>query len=297
MRFRSLTLAAVATVALVAGSRSVAAQEGQGHVFVAARGSGHLGVALDEVNTKVAERLKLKEERGALVREVRPDSPAAKAGLKIDDVIVGYQGAPVEGALDLTRRVRETPPGRTVAIEVVRQGAVQRLSATLDAHQPEPWRLRVPEIDLPGIEMPHVEIPPDIEMPSLPEMPDGPWHTGSMLHRGAQKLGIEYQEVAGQLAEYFKVQGKRGVLVVSVAPEMPAAKAGVKAGDVLVRLGAQELSSGEDLRQAVAKATPGEELSVTVQRDGRPLELKLVVGGPKAEPGQPPAKTKKKERI
>jgi serine protease Do len=294
MRLGTLGIATLAVAGIAAAPRQVWSaqqqEEVRHHTFLFAHGGGHLGIALDEVSAKTVEKLKLKEERGAFVREVRADSPADKAGLKVDDVIVAYQGLPVESAMELTRRVRETPPGRVVTIEVIRQGAPLKLTATLDELKPQPWGMQMPNFGLPSFGMPDADLPP------MPGMQEWPRHKGLLAPHGPQKLGIEYQEISGQFAEYFRVQGQSGLLVVGVVPDGPAAKAGVKVGDILVRLGKEDVADGGDLRQALAQASPGDELSVTVQRDGRPIELKLVVGGATAEPGQAPVKEKKKQR-
>jgi serine protease Do len=99
------------------------------------------------------------------------------------------------------------------------------------------------------------------------------------LGRGPRKLGIEYQEVEGQLAKYFKLSEESGVLVTSVEAEGPAGKAGVKAGDVILELDGRKIGDGDDLRRAVAKAEPGREVGLTIQRDGRSLELKITPAG------------------
>ena len=131
----------------------------------------HLGVVLDEVSADDASRLKLSEERGARVEDVVEGSPAEKAGLQKDDVIVSFQGERVWSAAQLRRLVRETPPGRQVAIEVSRGGSVQRLSARLD--EPKSRRfLGEGDFDfdfhLPDIVAPQAPLPP---MPPIPPMP------------------------------------------------------------------------------------------------------------------------------
>ena len=101
------------------------------HVRIVMGGGSHLGVRLEDVGREDVARLKLSEERGALVKSVEGGSPADKAGMKAGDVIVRYHGESVMGASQLARLVRETPPGRTVPIEVVRDGAAQKVTATL----------------------------------------------------------------------------------------------------------------------------------------------------------------------
>ena len=99
------------------------------------------------------------------------------------------------------------------------------------------------------------------------------------MGRGPRKLGIEYQEISGQLAKYFKVPEDSGVLVTNVEDDGPAAKAGLKAGDVILKFDGRSIKDTDDLQRAVAKAEPGEEVTVTVQREGRPLELKVTLAG------------------
>jgi serine protease Do len=233
-------------------------------------GGAYLGVSLEEVDKEEATRLKLPEERGALVKSVEADSPAAKAGLKADDVIVRFQSETIQTAAQLARLVRETPAGRTVALEAVRGGAVQKLSATV-AERKSPlrgvqeWSFRMPEP--PEIPQFHFEMP---EVPMPPDVPRLMWRS-----RGPRKLGIEYQEIGDQLAKYFKLAAESGVLVTRVEEDSPAAKAGMKAGDVILKVGSVSTRDGEALRDALRKAEAGQEIAVTVQREGRPVELKV----------------------
>jgi S1-C subfamily serine protease len=265
-------------------------------------GGSHLGVVLEDVGKDDVARLKLSEEKGALVKEVRADSPAAKAGVEAGDVIVQFQGQPVWSAAQLSRLVRETPPGRTVSLEVSREGSTRNLHATLaegrSGHAFE--RLADLGFDLP--EMPEMPMAPEApqapDAPAAPRAPRAPrvfrfkdfdFGEGAdgeaparlfrdfFPDRQPGKLGIQYEELSEQLAGYFKVDG--GVLVSTVEASGPAAKAGVKAGDVIVKVDGKSVRDGDDLRTAVARLEPGKEATLTVHRDGRPLDLKLTVAG------------------
>jgi serine protease Do len=268
--------------------------EGEAHakkadrrVRVFMRGGSYLGVRLEDVDKEDVARLKLPEEKGALVKHVEDDSPAANAGLQAGDVIVRYHGEAVLGAAQLARLVRETPRGRTVPIEVVRDGAVQKLAATIGGGERGAWG--------PGgdwdfeVPVPEIAVPPVAPLPPLPPRGFDRWGKRALLDdlvwpgHGPRKLGIEYQEISGQLAKYFKLAGDEGVLVTSVDPDGPAGKAGLRAGDVILKLGSREVQDGDDLRRAVEKAEPGREIGLSVLRDGRPLELKLVPAGERKE--------------
>jgi S1-C subfamily serine protease len=257
-------------------------------VVVRHSGGGRLGVSIEDPKG---------DARGASVRSVEPDSAAAKAGLKEGDVIVRFDGEAVRSAAQLGRLVAETPAGRAVAIEVTRGGATQKLSATL-AEASHGFRFHggdsdfafeIPDTPEPP-EPPDVHVAPHAPMPPRPPKAVRPfawsWNDddGFMVHRlpggGPRKLGIEYMEIGDQLAAYFKLPGKSGVLVTSVDADGPAAKAGLKAGDVVTKVGADAIADGDELRQALARAEGGAQVTVTVQRDGRPLELKPTLAKP-----------------
>jgi C-terminal processing protease CtpA/Prc len=136
-----------------------------------------------------------------------------------------------------------------------------------------------------------VQVPEPPAPPMAPHVPAMPhawgWKEGDFGDRafrflvgGPRKLGIEYMEIGEQLAGYFKLAGKSGVLVSSVDADGPAGKAGMKAGDVILKLDAEAIEDGEGLREAVAEAKGGKEVTVTVQRDGRPLDLKVTLAKP-----------------
>jgi serine protease Do len=248
------------------------------HFRVAGKGGPFLGVRLEEVDKEDVSRLKLPEERGALVKGVEEDSPAKKAGLQEGDVVVRFGGETVQSAAQLARLVHETPVGRVVAIEVVRGGAVQKLTATLGEGRGR-FRLDLGDLDVP-------------EPPSPPLPPVGPdvrlwdkWGRRALLDQwgllgqGPRKLGLEYQEISDQLAKYFKLSEEKGVLVTRVDPEGPAAKAGLRAGDVILKLDGRTVRDQEDFQHAVGRMEAGKEVVVTVQREGRPLDLRLTAAG------------------
>jgi serine protease Do len=254
-------------------------------VVVRQAGGAWLGVGLEDTEGDL---------RGAKVRSVEEGSPAEKAGLKEGDVIVRFDGEAVRSASQLARVVGETPAGRTVPIEVSRGGATQKLTATLAER-----KSRVSVFSAPGhefaFEMPDidVQVPKPPKAPVAPVPPVGPhvwsWNSDDFGNRtfrflvgGPRKLGIEYMEVGEQLAGYFKLAGKTGVLVSSVDADGPAAKAGMKAGDIILKLGTETIEDGDDLREAVAEAKGGTEVTVTVQRDGKPIDLKVTLA--KTEP-------------
>jgi S1-C subfamily serine protease len=280
---RWLAGGAACACALLLGTgapRPVAAQEeetiGSG-VRIHVRGAGGLGVALEDVRAEDVSRLRLPEERGALVKRVEPDSAAAAAGLQADDVIVGYQGERVHSAAQLSRLVRETPPGRKVSIEVSRAGSPRTVSATLGEGRLGPLADKFDfdfDVPMPAIAM---RPPRPPRAPAPPAPPASEWFDfrgfedlwGGM---GRGRLGVTYQELGDQLARYFKVEG--GLLVTNVGEGTPAEKAGIKAGDVIVSANGKAVRTSGDLREAIDRSDDGAELAVGLQRDGKPVEVK-----------------------
>jgi serine protease Do len=275
-----------------------------------------LGVGVADVGKADLAALKLGEERGAVVRSITADSAAAKAGLKEGDVILRYQGETVWSAAQFRRLIRETPAGRTISLDVTNAGAARTVAATLGERSMETagfGPLEDFDIDLPGMiagEMPEPPEPPEaLEPPDAPDAPEAPNaprppHAprpprimadrvfrfkmpdggGNMMWRGGmfagepRKLGLEFQPVSGQLANYFKLAGE-GILVTNVAANGPAAVGGVRAGDIIMKVNGKAVADGGALREAMESVQPGQEVSLTLQRDGSPVEVKLKAGG------------------
>jgi serine protease Do len=273
------------TAALLTVPSAPVSASDKGRVEIVRIGGGaRLGVGLEDVKSEDLARLGLGDERGALVKDVEEGSPAEKAGLKEGDLILRYQGENVLSAAQLARLVRETPPGRKLSLEVNRKGAIEKLTATLAERK---GRVQVGDNSF------------EFEMPDLPEIPPVPPAPGRAWDREhgrsfffhdffgdrPARLGIRYQELGDQLAQHFKV-AEGAILVTSVDQEGPAAKAGVKAGDVIVGVDGKPIKDGSAFREQVSHLEPGAEARLTVKREGRSLDLKLTVGGkkPRREP-------------
>ncbi len=184
-------------------------------------GGSYLGVYLEDVTPERAKNLNLREERGAMVMKVSEGSPAEKAGLKENDVIVSFNERPIESVRELQRVLAETPEGRTVQLEVLRDGNRQKLSATLSRRTLKSSTLEQGKL-----------------RPSRPLRVE-PFRSfdfkGTMrfgMYRGSS-LGLSVETMEEQLAEYFGVKDGTGLLVTEVRENSPAAKAGLKAGDVI----------------------------------------------------------------
>lgn len=222
-------------------------------------GQPRLGVRISDVTAGRLAELKLSAETGVAIEEVEEESPAAKAGLQKNDVILTFAGERVRSAAQLRRLVQETPAGRPVTLEISRGGQTRAVEVTLE----EGARSRRSEIRVPRIEMPHFEMP-RIEIPEFHLFTRGP------------RLGISADELTPQLADYFGVKQGKGILVREVMADSAAAKAGLKAGDVIVRVEEEAIADVGDLRQALAKRE-AKEVTLGIVRDRREQTLKVTL--------------------
>ncbi|MGD0616170.1 MAG: PDZ domain-containing protein [Bryobacteraceae bacterium] len=218
------------------------------YMAFAGEGSGgsYLGINIAEVDAERAKALKLPSEEGVEVTRVEPDSPADKAGLKVGDVVLEYNGDRVEGMEQFGRMVHETPAGRKAAMKISRVGAVQTLTAVIGTRKAGPGGFMV---------VPHFEMP-EMRMPDIAEGFPG-WRSGM--------LGIETESLNGQLADFFGV--KQGVLIRSVLSGSPAEKAGIKAGDVLTRVDDQDVITPGQVSGAVQAARTKHTVSLKLVRN------------------------------
>lgn len=213
---------------------------------VAGEGS-YLGVYLEEVTADRMKELGLTEERGAIVMKVVEGSPAAKAGLKENDVIVSFNGQRVDSMIALRRVLSETPADRNVQLEVIRGGNRQTIAATL-SKKANAFEQRELIGHLPQGEDAQKFAEDFLKqqqqfgkgLPLGKDLPD--FGNFSFVNPGdftvfrGGRLGISAESLTEQLAEYFGVKDGRGVLVSQVNENSVASKAGLKAGDVIVAI-------------------------------------------------------------
>ncbi len=239
---------------------------------LAGAGTSFLGVGVAEVDSERAQKLNLKEERGVEITRVEPDSPAEKAGLKVGDAVLEYQGQRVEGTEQFVRLVRETPPGRAAKLTISRNGQVQTIPVTIGTRKA--MMLRFPDD---GFNSPRFR-----EMPEIPMIPDVPkpnitWRSG--------RLGIDAESLNSQLAEFFGV--KEGVLVRSVMKDSPAEKAGIKAGDVITRVGDSRVTNPREITSVMRSQGDKNVVPVTIVRDKREMTVTVTVDNDRSDSERP----------
>jgi serine protease Do len=235
-------------------------------------GGSYLGVGVREIDEERARTLKLNETYGVEITRIDEESPASKAGLKAGDVVLEYNGARVEGIEQFVRLVRETPANRSVKLSVFRGGSMQTLTATVGARKGPKVMAWSAMPDAPEIKMDKfkVEVPPmEMVMPDIPK---------AMMSWRSTMLGIEGEPLSNsQLADYFGV--KEGVLVRSVIKGTSAEKAGIKAGDVLLKIDDTTLTAPRDITTTIrsARSASRKTLNVVLMRDKREMSLPVTL--------------------
>ena len=187
---------------------------------------GWLGVKIQTVPEQIAKSLNAEPDKGAYVSNVSPKSPAAAAGIKAGDVIVQFDGKPVNAMRDLPRLVANTSVGRTVSVEIIRDKKTMNVSVKIG-------RL--------------VEDEP-IPRSSLGQPPIGPAGELSLL-------GLSLANMSDELRKKYGVSSDAaGVVVTSVDPLGPAARKNIKVGDIIIEVGEMIVKSTKEILSAVDKA-------------------------------------------
>jgi C-terminal processing protease CtpA/Prc len=219
------------------------------HLYAAGR--SYLGVDIQDVTKDRVSALKLKEERGVEITMVDADAPAGKAGLREHDVILQFNDTAVESEEQLRRLIRETPAGRTVTLGISRDGAPMKVSVQLAEHSKVV-----------------AESAPRIVVPRIPQFPrNGMDFPQIQIQTYSSILGAQTENLTRQLGDYFGVKNGEGILVRSVEKGSAAEKAGLKAGDVIIRADNEKLTDRSDLAQILRKHRGGGPLNLVVMRD------------------------------
>jgi serine protease Do len=264
-------------------------------------GDSYLGVYLEEVTPERKKELNLSEERGAIVMKVVAGSPAEKSGLKENDVIVSFNGRRVDSVRELQRLLNETPAERAVQIEVVRGGSRQNLTTSLSKRSSHSFTMLGPEFNeklfkqneeamkraeeslkrsqelLKERQESFKSLPPDFGNFSFVNPGEFSFFSGT-------RLGISAESLTDQLAQFFGVKEGKGVLVASVEEGTPAAKAGIKAGDVITAIGEQRIDSISALLRALSGKREG---TLTVKLIRNHSEQTVNVTLEKRDPSTP----------
>lgn len=207
---------------------------------------GFLGVGIQALTPELRQALKVPTDlKGALLGQVFPDGPAAKAGFEAGDIVTEFQGRPVDGERSLLSLVAQAKVGQSVPVKVWRQGAFKSLSTQV-------------------AERPTLEQSQESPTPEPTQKPE------------SQRLGLQGSELTPELATRLGVSATQGVVVMDVRPGGRADKAGLRRGDVILKADNQVVKSLSDLEQRIAKSQ--QSVALLVVR-GQQQRLVAIAGG------------------
>ena len=204
---------------------------------------GFLGIGIQDLNQDLAKSFGIKDAKGAIVSDVKEDGPADQGGLKQGDVIMSYQGSPVEDAVALQRAVTRTPVGTKVPVKVMRDGREKELMITI-GEQPENMKTARAE-------------------------------SGEKDYAFA---GVAVQDLDKDTAKELGIKGKaQGVVVTGVEPDSGADKAGLMPGDVIREFNRQPIKSVKEFEKVSSTVKKGDNVLILINRRGNALFLSAKV--------------------
>jgi serine protease Do len=204
---------------------------------------GFLGIGIQDLNHDLAKSFGIKDAKGALVSDVREDGPAEQGGLKQGDVIISYQGSPVEDAVALQRMVTRTPVGSKVTVKIMRDGREKELTITI-GEQPDTIKTAKAE-------------------------------SGEKDYAFA---GVAVQDLDKDTAKELGIKGKaQGVVVTGVEPDSGADKAGLMPGDVIREINRQPVKSVKEFEKVSSTVKKGDNVLMLINRRGNALFLSAKV--------------------
>lgn len=257
-------------------------------------GGSFLGVYAEDVNKENMARYGLRDARGVAITQVIKDSPAEKAGLRKDDVIVRFEDDSVTSVRKLNRLVSEVAPDQTARLTISRGGGEQEVAVTIGKRNQSinamgDWQGLKGLDKIEGLDRLkdfELNMPPGANVWKW-EGP-GPGKDGMVFAFGNhRRIGIGTTQLTKQLAEYFGIGDSTGVLVTSVMDDSPAAKAGLKAGDVITGIDGEKVEDAGDLAQGINKKKDGD-VTLTVIRNKNQRSITVT---PKEDPGSFPGAT------
>ena len=241
---------------------------------------GYLGVQTEEVTRENFGKLGLREVRGVAVAKVIEGSPAASAGLQDGDVIVRINGDEISSGRKLTRLISEISPDHTAKVTVLRGGSEREINVTLGKRPapkfaegafafPEGFEKfdfkNMPELDKFEFKMPDLE--------KLEKYKVVPGEPSFFSFGNRRQIGVGLTPLSKQLSDHFGVSG--GALVNTVRQDSPAAKAGLKAGDIVVEVEGKAVKGEMDVVRAIAEKKEGD-VSLTFIRGGQRQTVRIT---------------------
>ncbi|MEJ7860351.1 MAG: PDZ domain-containing protein [Pyrinomonadaceae bacterium] len=281
---RKLTFFIVLTIILCAGAnaqnrgtepKEQAERKIQRMVFDLPAEASYLGVQTKEISKENMAQYNLREVRGVAIEKVSENSPAAQAGIQNGDVILKFNGEETTSVRKLTRLISEVAPDHQARLTISRGGNVREVTVTIGKRalpKFEDNKLLEKWYGLPGIpEYPNRTPPPDGQ--NFPLDID----KNVFVPRGGanRQIGVSVTPLTEQLSEFFGIAEGKGLLVSDVRENSPAAKVGIKAGDVIVEIEGKQTSETSELLRGLSEKKAGD-VTLTVVRNKNRQTFRLT---------------------
>jgi serine protease Do len=254
--------------------------EGKGLMVFGHEDGGYLGVQTVGITNENLSQFGLREARGVGIEKVLEKSPAEQAGLQKGDVIIRFDGEEVKSSTKLSRLIAEVSPDQKARLTILRGGQEQEITVTMGKRQPFVFER--------GLAFPSLQTMPN--MPSMPAMPEfklsDEMFKGQTFQfpkdgnfvwnfAGGRRIGIMSEELTKQLGDHFGVADGKGVLVTEVREGSPAAKAGIKAGDIIVEANGKPTADATELVRQINAKKEGD-VEITFVRDKNRQTVKVT---------------------
>jgi serine protease Do len=203
---------------------------------------GRIGIGVEGVSREAVDEFGLKDRKGAVVKTVTPGGAASRAGFEPGDVILSYNGKPVSGRDDLVRMVVATKPGSSVPVRIMRDRLEKSLNVTVE------------ELDL--------EAEGNLSSRNRERSDD----TAQSTSTG---FGLRLQNISPADARELKLENTRGALIADVDQGSPAARAGLRPGDIIVRVGREPIASATDAQRELGRVPSRGTAFLRVVREGQ----------------------------
>ncbi|MEN8144521.1 MAG: PDZ domain-containing protein [Gemmatimonadota bacterium] len=282
-KFSAVLLGILVMGGVVAAARALEAQERSddnepSRISVFSFGGSYLGVHIEDVDKEAVRELDLPGEYGVRIMGVEEDTPAARAGLEVDDVLVAWNGERLRSTAQLRRMLNETPSGRSVDLELIRDGGSRTIEVELgESRGGNAFSFRTAPRGNFGVAR------PEILREHLGRIRErSPGARAFSFFSSGGRLGASIQNLGDQLGDYFGLGDRDGVLVTSVSEESAAEKGGLLAGDVILGVDGQNIDGPQELLRAIREAEAGS-LELNILREKR--ERSITVDLPEREEG------------
>jgi hypothetical protein len=228
-----------------------------------AHAGAYLGVTIGSVTAERLAALRLKDSSGAIITYVDQDGPACRAGLMENDVVIAFNGSRIDNPEQLQGLIHSSSPQKPVTLTIIRNGQRKDVKVSLGTWTVSPHVRGAQSFAMSAPPLPRAYVP-DMEIPSFAIL--------------SARHGLVVESLSPQLSDYFGVTRGQGVLIRSVEAGSPAGAAGLKAGDVILKVNNETIHDMADWQRCMQ--TRASKVSIGILREKHEQTLVINLPGP-----------------